>query len=176
MRTLTILFSLFVTFAAVACTNDDNCTQTNGCTDPSPDAGTTPDSSTGGGGSCGDGVCKTEHGEDSANCSQDCSGVCLNDPAHPVYCEGDSIECNVVGTDCNLPVPPNVCHSGRERCPSADVAWNCCDSGPNDPDIFWCPIGTPYWCPNSRSCVGKRSDCAYGTGNACYFPMFSCRI
>lgn len=160
-------------FAGCVEGEDTNCSQTSGCHEPGPDGGADDqDSDTSG--TCGDGVCSADDGEDADTCDKDCSGVCDDNPNNPVYCEGDAIECNPAYTDCDLPIPPNVCHSGVGRCPSADVAWNCCDSGPNDSDIYWCPVETPYWCPNSQSCVPSMSDCAYGSGNSCYYAMFSC--
>ncbi len=166
MRSFTLSITIIITLFAAACGSDDdtNCSQTSGCTEP--DGGVT--------GSCGDGVCSADHGEDVGNCSKDCSGVCLN-PANPVYCEDDLIECNPAGTDCDLPIPPYSCPA-PVRCPSNDVAWNCCDSGTNNAATFWCPISAPYWCPSTGSCKSNKADCAYGAGNQCYYSMVSCQL
>ncbi len=160
--TLTIAFITIASIAAACGSDDTNCTQTTGCTEP--DGGNSDP--------CGDGVCNADIGENAVTCDKDCSGVCR--PEHPVHCN-DSLECNPAGTDCDLPVMP-TCGNNVERCPSADVFYNCCDSGPNDADIFWCPKEAPYWCPNTGSCISNQSACAYGTGNRCYDGTRTCAI
>lgn len=121
---------------------------------------------------CGDGVCETTDGENSAECPEDCNDyVCGNEvcetedgetedncPADCLICMtpfsvkcGDS-HCWSNGADCaSSPIP---CGRNLYRCNSEFPYANCCH------DTFrLCPAIAPYWCPINKLCYPSWTNC-----------------